>query len=66
MLLGASRIKLETVEELLCPMDSIAEFIFVHSGKVHDCMRSLLWLCLQLHPHSGEEPMRWTGRQSPE
>lgn len=68
MSLKTSRIKLEAVEELMCPMDSIAEFIFVHSGKasrVHDCMRSLLWLCLQLHPHSGEEPMRWTGRQCP-
>lgn len=50
----------------MCPMDSIAEFIFVHNGKasrVHDHVSPLLWLCLQLHPHSGDEPMRWAGWQ---
>jgi hypothetical protein len=36
--------KLETVEVLMCPMDSIAEFIFVFNCKasrVNDCMSSL-------------------------
>lgn len=38
----------------MCPMDSIAEFIFAFNGKasrVNDCMSSLLWLCLQCQPN---------------
>lgn len=46
----------------MCPMDSIEEFIFVFNGKasrVNDCMSSLLWLCLQLHPSARTNKMDW-------
>lgn len=48
----------------MCPMDSIAEFIFVFNGKasrVNDCMSSLLFLCLQFHPSA--RTREWVGWQ---